>query len=83
MVIAGLQKFWKDERLPAAVEVPYRGMRQMAQLLPEFAAVQQRTGIYGYSCAKLVRRELISDIRFRNGCIWLRILSSICAYIQK
>ena len=79
MVIAGLQKFWKDERLPAAVEVPYRGMRQMAQLLPEFAAVQQRTGIYGYSCAKLVRRELISDIRFSE---WLHLAEDFEFYLR-
>lgn len=79
MVIAGLQKFWKDERLPAAVEVPYHGMRQMTQLLPEFAVVQQHTGIYGYSCAKLIRRELTAGIRFSE---WLRLAEDFEFYLR-
>lgn len=79
MVIAGLQKFWKDGRPPVVVEVPYHGMRQMAQLLPEFAAVQQRTGIYGYSCGKLIRRDLIADTRFSE---WLRLAEDLEFYLR-
>lgn len=79
MVIAGLQKFWKDERPPVAVEVPYHGIKQIAQLLPEFAAVQQRSGIYGYGCAKLVRRELLSDVRFSE---WLRLAEDFEFYLR-
>lgn len=79
MVIAGLQKFWKDGRPSVAVEVPYRGIKKITQLLPEFAAAQQHVGIYGYSCAKLVRRELISDIRFSE---WLHLAEDFEFYLR-
>ena len=79
MVIAGLQKFWKDGRPPVVVEVPYHGIKKITRLLPEFATVQRHTGIYGYGCAKLVRRELISDIRFSE---WLHLAEDFEFYLR-
>ena len=70
MVIAGLEKFWEDGRPPFTTEVPYDGVRSIKQLMPEFAQVQKRTGIYGYGCGKLMRRDLIADTRFSE---WLRL----------
>lgn len=83
MVVAGLEKFWEDGHPPFTTEVPYDGVRSIKQLMPEFAQVQKRTGIYGYGCGKLIRRDLIANVRFQNGFDWRKTLSSIFASIPK
>lgn len=79
MVIAGLEKFWEDGRPPFTTEVPYDGVRSIKQLMPEFAQVQKRTGIYGYGCGKLMRRDLIADTRFSE---WLRLAEDFEFYLR-
>ena len=79
MVVAGLEKFWEDGHPPFTTEVPYDGVRSIKQLMPEFAQVQKRTGIYGYGCGKLIRRDLIADARFSE---WLRLAEDFEFYLR-
>lgn len=79
MVIAGLEKFWEDGHPPFTTEVPYDGVRSIKQLMPEFAQVQKRTGIYGYGCGKLIRRDLIANVRFSE---WLRLAEDFEFYLR-
>lgn len=64
MVIGNLQKVWDDRPDTDALPIPYLGCYSMAELLPDFARMQQETGIYGFCVAKLLPRELIADTRF-------------------
>ena len=48
MVIAGPLKFWEDDRQSITTPIPYKGVQQFKQLMPEFALVQRNTGIYGF-----------------------------------
>lgn len=64
MVIGNLQKIWADRDDVEPLALPYDGLYTMEKLLPEFANVQQCTGIYGFCVAKLLRRDLIANTRF-------------------
>ena len=79
MVVAGLEKYWEDGHPPFTTEVPYDGVRSIKQLMPEFAQVQKRTGIYGYGCGNLIRRELIANVRFSE---WLRLAVDFEFYLR-
>ena len=79
MVIAGLDKFWEDGRRCVIIKAPYTGLCSMEQLMPEFAQVQKQTGIYGYSCGKLIRRELATTIRFSE---WLHLAEDFEFYLR-
>lgn len=79
MVIAGLDKFWEDGRQCVIIKAPYTGLYSMEQLMPEFAQVQKQTGIYGYSCGKLIRRELTTTIRFSE---WLHLAEDFEFYLH-
>lgn len=79
MVIAGLNKFWEDGRQCVIIKAPYTGLYSMEQLMPEFAQVQKQTGIYGYSCGKLIRRELAITVRFSE---WLHLAEDFEFYLR-
>lgn len=64
IVIGNLQKVWDDRDDAQPLQIPYDGLFSMKELLPDFARVQQKTGIYGFCVAKLIRRDLIGDTRF-------------------
>lgn len=64
MVIGNLQKYWQDREDTVVLPIPYQGLYSMEELLPEFAQIQQTTGIYGFCVSKLVRRELFRGISF-------------------
>ena len=79
MVVAGLEKFWEDGHPPVTIEVPRRGMCSMKDLMPDFARVQKQSGIYGFSCGKLLQRDLIEDTRFAE---WLRLAEDFEFYLR-
>ena len=79
MVIAGLEKFWEDGHPPVTIEVPRIGMCSMKDLMPDFARVQKQSGIYGFSCGKLLQRYLIEDTRFAE---WLRLAEDFEFYLR-
>ena len=79
MVIAGPLKFWEDDRQSITTPIPYKGVQQFKQLMPEFALVQRNTGIYGFCWGKLMSRELIGDTRFAE---WLRLAEDFEFYLR-
>lgn len=48
-------------------ELPYNGLYNLAELLPDFAVIQKRTGIYGYCVAKLFSRKLAEKCSFNES----------------
>jgi glycosyltransferase involved in cell wall biosynthesis len=64
MVIGNLQKVWDGQENTVILQMPYHGLYSLDELLPDFARIQQETGIYGFCVAKLLRRNLIADTRF-------------------
>lgn len=79
MVIAGPLKFWEDDRQSITTPIPYKGVQQFKQLMPEFALVQRNTGIYGFCWGKLIRRDLIANVRFSE---WLRLAEDFEFYLR-
>lgn len=79
MVIAGPLKFWEDNRQSVTTPIPYKGVQQFEQLMPQFAAVQKNTGIYGFCWGKLMSRELIGDTQFSE---WLRLAEDFEFYLR-
>lgn len=79
MVIAGPLKFWEDNRQSITTPIPYKGVQQFEQLMPEFAVVQKNTGIYGFCCGKLMSRELIGATQFSE---WLRLAEDFEFYLR-
>lgn len=79
MVIAGLEKFWADGRPHVMTEVLYTGAYSLKQLMPEFAQVQKQTGIYGYGCGKLIRRDIAATIQFSE---WLHLAEDFEFYLR-
>lgn len=79
MVIAGLEKFWVDGRPHVMTEVPYTGAYSLKQLMPEFAQAQKQTGIYGYGCGKLIRRDITATIQFSE---WLHLAEDFEFYLR-
>ena len=64
IVIGNLKKIWGDREDSLVLPIPYQGRYDMDSLLPDFARVQTDTGIYGFCAAKLLKREIIGDLRF-------------------
>lgn len=79
MVIAGMLKYWKDGRLTVATEIPYAGLYSMEKLITEFAKVQKQTGIYGFSCGKLISKAVVSNIQFSE---WLNLAEDFEFYLR-
>ena len=55
MVIASYEKWWEDKPKHIKIELPYSGLYEMAELLPNFAEVQKKAGIYGFCWGKLLK----------------------------
>lgn len=68
LVIAGIQKVtdhnYYDYSVSKSLELPYKGLYSIQELLSEFADVQKKTGIYGYCVAKLFPRKLAEKCSF-------------------
>lgn len=79
MVIGNLQKIWSDRDEVEPLVIPYEGKYSIEALLPEFAEVQQRVGIYGFCVAKLLKRDLIADTRFDCN---IRLAEDLAFYLD-
>ena len=79
MVICGMKKFWISDHADEFTTVPYSGLMDKQMLLPDFASVQKSSGIFGYCCGKLIRRDLIDNIRFSE---WLKLAEDFDFYLQ-
>lgn len=79
LVISGIQKVWSTANRIENITPPYYGLKTMKDILPTFARVQQETGIFGYCPAKILRKDLISDIRFDES---LRLAEDFDFYLK-
>lgn len=64
MVIGSGLKIWENREYSEKIDVPIIGTSTMESLIPNFASHQKETGIYGFCWAKLLKRDMISDVRF-------------------
>lgn len=68
LVIAGIQKVkdynYHDYSVNKTLELPYKGLYSIQEILPDFVDVQKNTGIYGYCVAKLFSRKLAEKCSF-------------------
>lgn len=66
MVISPLGKFWGTLDTLEQPALPYHGLMALDSLLPEFANIQQRTGIYGFVAGKIFPKSLLKEITFNE-----------------
>lgn len=64
LVIVGPAKFWENDRPNEVPELPYTGLTDIRKIMPNFAQVQKKTGIYGFCCGKMFPRELAQGVQF-------------------
>lgn len=64
VVIASYEKWWEEKDKHIKVELPYSGLCKMEDLLPDFAEIQKKTGIYGFCWGKLLRTKSLNGILF-------------------
>lgn len=67
LVISGFEKVAEDGRILTTVVPRHRGTLRLQDVLPDFAAEQLATGIYGCCVSKLFPRALVENIRFDEG----------------
>lgn len=67
MVIGSLKKVWEHTEKEESCIVPVQGLMRMEDILPQFATWQKESGIFGFCCGKLVRRELLNGLAFEPG----------------
>lgn len=79
LVIAGPVKFWQADRPNEVTEMPYTGLTEMQQIMPEFARVQKQTGIYGFCWGKMFPRELTQGVWFSE---WLSLAEDFEFYLR-
>lgn len=79
MVISGVEKWWENDSSIELVKISYQGKYQMKKLLPDFAMVQKNTGIYGYCCGKLFKKNLAKGVHFTNE---LKLAEDFDFYLQ-
>lgn len=65
--ISGYEKVDADGLILSTVTPERTGLRPFSDLLPDFARVQLRTGLYGCCVAKIFPRTLVQDIRFNES----------------
>lgn len=79
LVIVGPVKFWEDGRPNEVPEMPYTGLTDMRTIMPEFAQVEKKTGIYGFCWGKIFLRELAQGVQFSE---WLRLAEDFEFYLH-
>ena len=66
MVISGLTKCWENNDKTEKIIPAHLGTMTLDAIMPDFARVQRYTGIYGFVCSKLIKSELIKNVRFNE-----------------
>ncbi len=63
LTICTMTKVWNSGK-KQQMSLPLSGVTDFQKLLPDFAACQKDTGIYGYCCGKLISKNVIAKERF-------------------
>lgn len=67
MVIGSAKKVWANSDKEEIISSGYKGLKNFEDILPEFAAEQSNSGIYGFSVAKILKREIVGSVRFNEN----------------
>lgn len=63
-VITGMKKYWEDTNNVEYLKTPINGLYTFKEILPQFAEIQLKTGIFGFCCGKIFKKEIAYNIFF-------------------
>ncbi|MGF0135886.1 glycosyltransferase family 2 protein [Catenibacterium mitsuokai] len=63
-VITGMKKYWEDTNNVEYLKTPINGLYTFKEILPQFAEIQLKTGIFGFCCGKIFKKEIANNIFF-------------------
>ena len=64
LVITGMKKYWEDTNNAEYLKTPINGLYAFKEILPQFAEIQLKTGIFGFCCGKIFKKEIVNNIFF-------------------
>ena len=63
-IITGMKKYWEDTNNVEYLKIPINGLYTFKEILPQFAEIQLKTGIFGFCCGKIFKKEIANNIFF-------------------
>lgn len=66
LVITGFTKIWEESNRKEYIDVPFEGLISCEKFFQNYAIVQLKNGLYGYSWAKLFKKEILKDTYFNE-----------------
>ena len=63
-IITGMKKYWEDTNNVEYLKTPINGLYTFKEILPQFAEIQLKTGIFGFCCGKIFKKEIANNIFF-------------------
>lgn len=80
LVVGGYQKFWDNSDKRIDVNTPFTTqIVNLEDIVPDFAEVQKKCGLYGCCVAKIFKRDFLGDIRFDEG---LKLAEDLDFYLR-
>lgn len=67
MVISSSVKIWNNSEKIVPISVPFQGVKNVDEIMPEFVKHQMSTGIYGFCWGKIVKGDVIGGNRFNEN----------------
>lgn len=64
IVIVTMKKIWENNSKIEYINTSLNGIYRFKKIMPNFAEIQLSTGIFGFSCGKILRRDLIGNYLF-------------------
>ena len=64
IVIVTMKKIWENNSKVEYINTSLNGKYIFKKIMPNFAEIQLSTGIFGFSCGKILRRDLIGNYLF-------------------
>lgn len=64
IVIVTMKKIWENNSKVEYINTSLNGKYTFKKIMPNFAEIQLSTGIFGFSCGKILRRDLIGNYLF-------------------
>ena len=55
-IITGMKKYWEDTNNVEYLKTPINGLYTFKEILPQFAEIQLKTGIFGFCCGKIFKK---------------------------
>lgn len=64
LAITGMKKYWEDTNKVEYLKTPINGFHAFKEILSQFAEIQLKTGIFGFCCGKIFKKEIAKNIFF-------------------